>query len=144
MTTSQFTGVSQGQVVKITHVDGPPMAYFEQIKDDGSIERISYVTVACFSRNVADLADWVSNTISAIENSLHELVMQDTSPDTKPCVLWRKRPIIELDDSSDLNAKYLAYLAHMRVATIPMLTAEQWNDIGHVKKEGEEAKELVK
>jgi hypothetical protein len=133
MSNSQFTDTKQGDTLRVIQVDGNPTSYFEQ-EENGEVQRIHYRVLACASKDFKALSKWIFDTTRKIENAVFNTIEVRNVDDKTGVIVWRKRPSIDVDDSTNLNYHYVAY---MRVATIPQLTEETWLDIGHVKKEGE-------
>lgn len=143
MNQTEFTDAKLVSFCRIIQVDGPPMAYFEEPTSDEKVERTAYVTLAAGSvgaGSVLALSKWIHETTRKIENELHALLESDGSKKSTGVIVWRKRPSIDWEcDDPRRN-----FLAIMRVATIPMLTNEQWANIGYVKKEGDAQKDVEK
>jgi len=133
MSNQQFTDPKQGDTYRVIQVDGNQTSYFEQ-EENGEVQRIPYRTLACMSKDFKALSKWIFDTTRKIENAVFNTVEVRNIEDKTGVIVWRKRPSIDVDDSTHLNYHYVAF---MRVATIPMLTAEQWADIGYTKPEGQ-------
>jgi len=133
MSNQQFTDTKQGDTYRVIHVDGNSTSYFEQ-EENGEVQRIPYRTLACASKDFKALSKWIFDTTRKIENAVFNTVEVRNVEDKTGAIVWRKRPSIDVDDSTNLNYHYVAF---MRVATIPPLTEEAWLDIGYTKPEGE-------
>jgi len=102
---------------EVIHVDGPPMAYFE---DESGRHMYRYLGMT--GSDTMAIAKWITDTIRRINGAAGRLLDSD---DTSVVVVWRSRPSIRATYKDD-GIWTGSLVARMRLTTIPELSDEEW------------------